>query len=138
MAGSYFPQLNCTEEFVDAFFTGGVSRFGVLKTVTSERGANLHLPSGRLYCMCSKPGVHYKLTTTFHPQAYGMVERFNSQLIQPAYEHPWTAKSSCRRMDDARTEGCAEGGVRPSFSGDGLWDSAHATRGVFWNLEHLL
>jgi hypothetical protein len=69
---------NSTEECATAFFTGWVSRFGVPSTVTSDRG--VQFASAIWSQLCSTLGIFHWLTTAYHPQANGMVERFHQQL----------------------------------------------------------
>ncbi len=67
-----------TEDCVEAFFIGWVGRFGISSTVTSDKG--VRFTSAVWKSMCSQLGIQHKLTTAYHPQANGTVERFHRQL----------------------------------------------------------
>jgi cleavage and polyadenylation specificity factor subunit 1 len=67
-----------TEECAAAFFSGWVSRFGVPSLLTSDRG--VQFASAIWSHLCSTLGISHRLTTAYHPQANGMVERFHRQL----------------------------------------------------------
>ena len=62
----------------EAFFRGWVSRFGVPEDLTSDRGAQF--TSEVWASLCQRLGVRQHLTTAYHPQANGLVERFHRQL----------------------------------------------------------
>jgi transposase InsO family protein len=59
-------------------FADWVSRFGVLATITSDRGA--HFTSGLLAALCSLLKIKHSPTTAYHPQSNGLVERFHRRL----------------------------------------------------------
>jgi transposase InsO family protein len=63
---------------VDAFIANWVARFGVPETVTTDRGAQF------TYALwssaCTSLGIKHVLTTAYHPQSNGMVERVHRQL----------------------------------------------------------
>ena len=62
----------------NALFSGWICRFGVPSSITSDRGTQF---SGSLWHnMCQVLGVNHSMTTAFHPQANGMVERFHRSL----------------------------------------------------------
>jgi len=67
-----------TADCVEAFLSGWVSRFGVPAVVTSDRG--VQFTSSVWSGLCQKLGINHKLTTAYHPQANGLVERFHRQL----------------------------------------------------------
>jgi transposase InsO family protein len=67
-----------TADWVEAFLSGWVSRFGVPAVVTSDRG--VQFTSSVWSGLCQKLGINHKLTTAYHPQANGLVERFHRQL----------------------------------------------------------
>ncbi len=74
-----FPVKNieattCAEQFV----AGWIARFGVPATVTTDRGTQF--TSATWAGMCSQLGIEHNLTTAFHPQANGMVERVHRQI----------------------------------------------------------
>jgi hypothetical protein len=55
-----------------------VTRFGVPSSLTSDRGTQF---SSEVWAnMCTTLGIHHKMTTAYHPQANGLVERFHRQL----------------------------------------------------------
>jgi hypothetical protein len=62
----------------DAFLSTWVSRFGVPATITTDRGAQFTSEVWRLLCL--KLGSKHVMTTAYHPQANGMVERVHRQL----------------------------------------------------------
>ncbi len=63
---------------VDAFIAGWVARFGVLGTVTTDRGTQF--TSALWSSTCTSLGIKHVLTTAYHPQSNGMVERVHRQL----------------------------------------------------------
>ncbi len=65
---------NCVENFV----AGWVARFGVPASVTSDRGAQF--TSAAWVDLCARLGIQHVLTTAYHPQSNGMVERVHRQL----------------------------------------------------------
>ncbi len=67
-----------TADCVEAFLSGWVSRFGVPAVVTSDRG--VQFTSAVWSGLCQRLGINHKLTTAYHPQANGLVERFHRQL----------------------------------------------------------
>jgi transposase InsO family protein len=67
-----------TADCVEAFLSGWISRFGVPAVVTSDRG--VQFTSSVWSGLCQKLGINHKLTTAYHPQANGLVERFHRQL----------------------------------------------------------
>ena len=84
---------NITEETVArAFVSGWISRFGTLSTVTTDRGCQFE--SALWEKLMQLLGSKCTLTTTYHPIAYGLVERFHRQLkvALKAQAHPehWT------------------------------------------------
>jgi len=66
------------EAVQEAFISNWVARFGVPATVTTDRGAQF--TSATWTKMCQGLGMQHVLTTAYHPQANGMVERFHRQL----------------------------------------------------------
>jgi len=62
----------------DAFVATWVSRYGVPEKVTTDRGPQFL--SGVWACLCRTLGIQHKMTTAYHPQANGLVERFHRQL----------------------------------------------------------
>jgi transposase InsO family protein len=67
-----------TGDCIEAFLAGWVGRFGIPTTMTSDRG--VQFTSAVWQNMCNQLGIQHKLTTAYHPQANGMVERFHRQL----------------------------------------------------------
>jgi Integrase core domain len=59
-------------------FVHWISRYGVPDFVTSDRGPQF--ASEMWAAMCRRLGIVKKLTTAFHPQANGLVERLHRQL----------------------------------------------------------
>jgi transposase InsO family protein len=64
----------CTDAFVHAW----VTRFGVPHTVTTDRGTQF--TSATWACLACALGFKHVLTTAYHPQANGMVERLHRQI----------------------------------------------------------
>ena len=80
------------ETVADAFFGGWVARFGTPATFTTDRGAQFE---SRLWdTLCNQFGITRNRTTSYHPQANGMIERFHRQLKAAIMAHetrnPWT------------------------------------------------
>jgi transposase InsO family protein len=67
-----------TRHCAEAFFRGWISRFGVPELLTSDRGAQF--TSEVWAALCQRLGIKRQLTTAYHPQANGLVERFHRQL----------------------------------------------------------
>jgi transposase InsO family protein len=66
------------ETCVDAFVSGWVARHGVPHTVTTDRGTQF--VSSTWQCLARKLGFRHITTTSYHPQANGMVERLHRQV----------------------------------------------------------
>ncbi len=62
----------------DTFVATWVARFGVPECITSDRGPQF--TSVVWSALCSRLGISRSLTTAFHPQSNGMVERAHRQL----------------------------------------------------------
>ena len=62
----------------DALVNTWISRFGVPDNLTSDRGAQF--TSDVWHVLCSRLGIKHHLTTAFHPQSNGLVERSHLQL----------------------------------------------------------
>jgi transposase InsO family protein len=88
------PLVNTsTASYAAAFFNSWVSRFGVPVVLTSDRGVRFSLSV--LGELCTTLGVSHRLTTAYHPQANGLVERFHRQLKDALRarldNHDWTS-----------------------------------------------
>jgi hypothetical protein len=66
------------EECAAAFISGWVSCFGVLAALTSDRG--VQFSSALWAAVMAQLGIKHKMTTAFHPQSNGLVERFHRRL----------------------------------------------------------
>jgi cleavage and polyadenylation specificity factor subunit 1 len=66
--------VDCTE----AFIAGWIARFGVPSHVTSDRG--VQFTSSFWAALMVRLRISHKLTTAFHPQSNGAVERFHRRL----------------------------------------------------------
>jgi transposase InsO family protein len=66
------------EECVDTFVKNWVARYGVPKIVTTDRG--VQFTSTIWKQLCTKLGIQHVLTTSYHPQSNGIIERFHRQL----------------------------------------------------------
>ena len=64
----------CARAFIDVW----ISRFGIPSTLTSDRGAQF--TSSLWARVCSALGMNHILTTSYHPQSNGLVERFHRSL----------------------------------------------------------
>jgi len=62
----------------DAFIANRVARFGVPATVTKDRDAQF--TSTLWTAACKSLGIKHVLTTAYHPQSNGMVERMHRQV----------------------------------------------------------
>jgi Integrase core domain len=62
----------------DALISGWVSHFGVPAFITTDRGAQFFSVLWKL--MCQRLGITHIMTTAYHPQSNGMVERAHRQL----------------------------------------------------------
>ena len=65
-------------ECFDAFLRHWVSHFGVPATLTTDRGPQF--TSTVWASLCKSLGIHHVMTTVFHPQANGMIERVHRRL----------------------------------------------------------
>jgi transposase InsO family protein len=61
-----------------ALFQGWISRYGVPHVLTSDRGPQF--ASDVWAATCRHLNIQHKMTTAYHPQANGLVERFHRQL----------------------------------------------------------
>jgi transposase InsO family protein len=62
----------------DALVAGWIARFGVPADLTSDRG--VQFSSDVWAVLMSRLGIRHHLTTAYHPQANGMIERAHRQL----------------------------------------------------------
>ena len=73
------PMTNITAETVDiTFTTGWIAQFGVPLTITSDRGRQFE--SGLWASLMKLLGCKHLRTTSYHPIANGVIERFHRQL----------------------------------------------------------
>ena len=61
-----------------AFMSSWAARFGVPTTLTSDRGTQFS--SATWQQLCARLGIQHIMTTSYHPQANGMVKRVHRQL----------------------------------------------------------
>jgi transposase InsO family protein len=74
-----FPLRSTTAADCAAAFTAGwVSRFGVPAHITSDRG--VQFTSAFWAAVMGRLGIKHVMTTAFHPQSNGAVERFHRRL----------------------------------------------------------
>ena len=74
----------------EAFLQTWVARFGIPSTLTSDR--RLQFTSALWVELCRVLGVNHVLTTAFHPQSNGLLERFH-QRLKDALRAPATSPS---------------------------------------------
>ncbi len=67
-----------TDSCATALVRGWVSRFGVPAQITSDREPQF--ASAVWAAFCKQMGIKHMMTTAYHPQSNGMVERFHRQL----------------------------------------------------------
>lgn len=66
------------EDVASTFFTGWISRFGTPRRVTTDQGRQFESQLFRLLGLST--GFERSRTTSYHPCANGMIERFHRQL----------------------------------------------------------
>src|SRR5215213_11493177 len=62
------------------FYEDIICRHGCPKELLTDQGT--HFVNELLKAMCKRVGVKYRLSTTYHPQTNGLVERFNKTLCE--------------------------------------------------------
>jgi len=63
------------QSVADAFTGTWVAHYGVHTAVTTDQGTQF---SGAIWqCMCRTLGIKHMMTTSYHPQGNGIVERFH-------------------------------------------------------------
>lgn len=74
---------------LSAFLAEWVARYGVPAEITTDRG--VQFTAGSWSQWCAAVGIHHILTTAYHPQSNGLVERFHRQLKDSlrARAGPW-------------------------------------------------
>ena len=74
-----FPLMSITAEAVaHTFVSGWIARFGVMSMIITDRGRQFE--STLWQTLMTFLGSKHVRTTSYHPQANGMVERFHRQL----------------------------------------------------------
>ena len=73
------PMVDITSEsVVDAFSHGWVQHYGVPSTITTDRGSQF---SSAIFTQLAKTwGIQCLMTTPYHPEANGLVERFHRRM----------------------------------------------------------
>jgi Integrase core domain len=66
------------EQCADAFVESWITRLGVPDIVTTDRGTQFS--SSTWACLARTLGFKHQMTTAYHPQANGMVERLHRQI----------------------------------------------------------
>jgi transposase InsO family protein len=69
------------EDCAAALISGWVARFGVPSHITSDRGPQFS--SAVWAAFTAKLGVRHIMTTAYHPQSNGLVERLHHRLKEP-------------------------------------------------------
>ena len=67
-----------TETIVNAFAHGWISSFGIPETITTDRGSQF--TSATWSQLLQTWGIRHSLTTAYHPEANGLVERLHRRL----------------------------------------------------------
>jgi transposase InsO family protein len=62
----------------DALVAGSISRFGVPAVLTTDRGTQFS--SALWSLLCQRLGIRHVMTTSYHPQSNGLVERAHRQM----------------------------------------------------------
>ena len=65
---------------ISFFYEDIICRHGCPKEILTDRGT--HFVNEMLDSLCSKLGVKHRLSTAYHPQTNGLVERFNKTLCE--------------------------------------------------------
>ena len=119
------PLSTITSEVVArAFISGWISRFGVPSTIVTDCGRQFesHLWSNLMALL----GTKRSRTTSYHPQANGMVERFHRQLKAALKAQPnpdvWMT----------RHQNCSQARSQFYCSRNGLWHHSSVT----WRILH--
>ena len=84
------------ETVLQAFMMGWIARFGVPATVTSDRGTQFTSEAWR--SALERLGIRVSTTTSYHPQANGMVERFHRALKEALHCAVRSSKSWVRSL----------------------------------------
>ncbi len=83
-----------TEDIMEALITHWISKFGVPRFITSDRGPQFTSQIWR--GLAEVLGVELNMTTPYHPQANGLVERFHrtlkASLMSSADDTTWLDK----------------------------------------------
>ena len=67
-----------TQSVVDSFVHGWIANYGVPSTITTDRGSQF---SSAIFTQLTRTwGINAIMTTPYHPEANGMVERFHRRL----------------------------------------------------------
>ena len=67
-----------TESVINAFAHGWIGNYGIPQTVTTDRGSQF---TSEIWTqLLSTWGINRKMTTAYHPEANGLVERFHRRL----------------------------------------------------------
>jgi cleavage and polyadenylation specificity factor subunit 1 len=72
------PRSVTAAAVADTFVASWVARFGVPATITSDRG--VQFSSALWAATMQKLGIKHQMTTAFHPQSNGLVERAHWRL----------------------------------------------------------
>ncbi len=78
MDGSHPPFRTSTAACAKAVTFTWISRFGVLETITSDRG--LQFTSSFWFQLCDILNISHKQTTAYHPESNGAVKRLHHRL----------------------------------------------------------
>ncbi len=85
------PVVNMsTESVINAFLHGWVSRFGIPRTLISDRGSQFESSVWNL--LMQQLGIERKRTTAYHPACNGAIERFHRTLKN-------SLRTSCKSRD---------------------------------------
>ncbi len=116
-----------TATCVEALISTWVSRYGVPSNITTDRARQF--TSALWSGLCQKLGVTH-ITTAYHPQSNGMVERAHRQIKDALRPPGWSRVASTSPLGPTWPPCSSKGGCRHLFSRAGVWSCPHSSRAV--------